>query len=230
MSWEQTVPAKREDGESNYEVPPDGAQLSVLVGLIDLGSHERVYQGVSDGYYRQCALIWELLNEKQTDGRPFYVIRQFTNSYHEKAALRQWLEKWRGKKYGEGDKIKLTDCLGRACLLTIIHGESKSGNKYAKVEGIGGVPKGMTAGKPVATPVAWAIGDKKADGTPQPPPDPDWLPWLIGKPIIEVIQSSPEWNGRPVPKRVPKAKAGNGAPSQADEEQRQEPDGADIPF
>jgi hypothetical protein len=241
--WESTVPAKRgngEGGERPYEIPSEDQHVAILVAIYDLGSKEGTFQGASSGWSRKVALVWELLDEERSDGEAFYVIREFTHSFNEKAALRDWLQKWLVKDFAENERINLSSYLGRACLLTVKHKPSKDGDRtFVDVASIGKLPAAMASSlrKPTRPPLAWRIGATPEERQKNPPPKDDWLPWLFGKKLHERVVLSPEWNGQPVPKNVAKGKeappSGQGrqplTPSEAAMAGGGEPD-QEIPF
>lgn len=207
MGWEATIPAAHTGGgsggdDARYEVPEPGNHIACLVGLIDLGSHEQLFEGVSTGWRRRVFMVWELLAEQKSDGSPFYLGREFTLSWHEKSAFRQWFEKWRCKKYAAGDTPNPAAALGQGCLLTVVTKSNRDGSRtYAMAEGISALPRGsVLPRKPTYPPLAWRIGETAEERQKDKPPEDAWLPFSFGKPLADLIRSSPEWNGQPVPK------------------------------
>jgi hypothetical protein len=180
------VKANNSGGDGNFELPPAGSQAAVLVGLIELGHHENDYQGQSKGFQPRVFLVWELA-EKKSDGSPFVVGRDYTQSLGKKANLRSIVEKWRGKTLGDDEEYDLTKLIGKPCLLSLVHKQSQNNNTYAKIDGVGALPKGMAPPKATLTPVTWEIGPDKE------PPAEDWLPFVYGEPVKTVIERSREF-------------------------------------
>jgi hypothetical protein len=170
---------------SSSEVPPEGNLPAVLVGLVDLGTHREEFQG--DRFEsRKVLLCWELSGEHRSDGTPFVVAL----SYNVNSKLRQMLEGWRGKPLAENEQIDLVDLLGRACLANIIHSTTSKGKVFAKILGIGPMIRGMSAPQPHYEPYTWHFGAG-------PLRLPEWLPWLFGEPVEDVIGRSKELGGNP---------------------------------
>lgn len=182
--WKQKA-ANRGEGEER-ELPPEGNQPAVLVGLIDLGNHWSEYQG-KGSYRHKIYLVWELV---EAEGRPL-VGRDFTLSLHENAQLRQWLASW-GKTLGDGEEFDLSLLAGKGCLLDVKHKTTKKGKKVASVESIGALPvikgKRVEVADPHCKPVVWSLGDDEAL-------IPDWAPYLYGRSIHDWIKECQERNG-----------------------------------
>jgi hypothetical protein len=144
------------------------------------------------------------------------------------------LESWRNKPLDDREAINLMNLLGKPCLVGISHGKSANGNAYAKITGISNVPKGMGVPKPLTPIFEWHVGSGDFQA-------PDWLPFLYGEPVEDVIKRSVEFAGAkrvgpgpavpfgappgPAPVAVP---VGAGAP--ADDGASTDPDSDDCPF
>ena len=74
MSWK--VKASSTEG-GDFELPPSGSYPAVLIGLIDLGTHDREYNGKTDEVHK-LLFVWELVTESKADGDNFVVIKDFT--------------------------------------------------------------------------------------------------------------------------------------------------------
>lgn len=184
--WQQTAKSRGEGGD--YDLPPEGNQPARLVALVDLGTHQREYQGKRE-WKRKVALVWELV---EAPGRPL-LIRDFTLSLHENAALREWVDAWRGKSLKEGEDLDLSTLLGSAGMVHVEHATSKKSNKtFGRIKGVGSVPtlkgKPIEIEEPEHEPVAWSLDED--DGDP-----PDWLPYLYGRPVAEHVEESRERSG-----------------------------------
>ncbi len=175
-------------GGGDYEVPPAENHPAVLVGLIDLGT-QRVEYANEVKWMRKIYLIWELTacRLSGTKERNHVVGRDYTLTFGEKSKLRGLIESWFNKKFAEGQPFDLIKLLGRPCLLTIVHGTSGKGNVYAKIDSITAVPKGMTVPPAQQKALIWSIGEA------EPVPTAEWVPFLYGRPVKEVIEDSQEY-------------------------------------
>lgn len=194
---------KSGDGGGNYELPPDGSQAAVLVGIIDLGSHTNKFAEDPLKLIRQVMLCWELTDEKKTNGHNHVIGRVYTLSLHKKASLRNDVIKPLVGDPSEDQEFDITTILGIKCLVSIVHEASKSNpdKSYAKVTSVSKPAKSMKVPEPTIDPLCWEITEGGLL------PENLWLPFHFGNPIQEVIRESPEW------KAVEKARDGDGVPS-----------------
>lgn len=160
-----------------------GSHPAVLVAMVDLGTHEDEYQG-KKSRHRKAYLVWELTAEASHQ----VIGRDYTISFAPKAALRGLVEKWRGRAFAENEEFDLSKILGKPCLLTVVHGTSSKGNPFAKIDGVSPVPKGMPVPPPSRTPFSWEISGKDL-------PAADWLPFIYGEAVTDVIRRSEEYRG-----------------------------------
>lgn len=205
---------KAPPGESDFVLAPSGALPGVLIALIDLGTHQEEYQGKATGPKRQIFLVWELTGERCAEKNRNHVIgRSFTLSFHEKAALRQIVERWRGQPFAEPEpQFDLTKLLGQKCLISIIHNKT-SGDKpktYAKVDTVCLPPKGLVVNPPTLPQVCWEIGCG------QPIPGYEWIPRVFGDTIADVIAASEEMRGGGRTNGSTAAPPTNGTPAASD--------------
>ena len=183
-------PKPPDKGNGEYhEQPPAGNHPAVLIGLIDLGTHEESFQGQKPTKKRKVMLVWELTTEKMSGMKDanHVIANRYTFSMHPKAGLRKVLESWRGKKYGDDEQVDVSAVLGKPCLLSVTH--STAGDRlYANVAGVQSVPKAMAVPAAQRTPVSWLVGGALSDL-------PDWLPYIYGEPVIDVVKRCRELNG-----------------------------------
>ena len=145
----------RESREPEFEIVPAGNHQAVCTAVYDLGLQETEYMGETKRLY-QIVITWEI-NELMTKGKyagqRFTISKKYTNSTHEKSNMRQDLESWRGKPYGEGEmeKLDLEMLIGKNCLLNIVHKQFK-GKTFANIASIGQLAKGMQPMKPELSP------------------------------------------------------------------------------
>lgn len=163
------------------EIAPAGPHAAVLVAIVDLGAQPNDWQG-NITYRRTVLLAWELTGEKMSGSQFNHVItRDYYASLAKRANLRQLIESWRGRDMSDGEAFDLSVMLGKACLLTIKHGKTRNDKSFAKVDAVAGLGK-LPAGQATRTPFLW---EYDPDG--EEYPDPDWIPWLYGRPVKEVI-------------------------------------------
>jgi hypothetical protein len=213
--WEVTA---TNAGGGGGELPPAGNHPGVLVGLIDLGSHDEEYQG-KKYVARKVLLAWELTAEHKSDGSPFVVIRDFNlmNEMGKKNGLRILLESWRGAPMDEGHKLSLNQLLGKPCLVNVTHEKTGSGKEVYKVKTVTPVPKTMTVPRALCEPMIW-------DTSALPFRAPDWLPFLYGRAVDETIAESYEARGLtpPAQAKEPPPPSANGTAAEASTD--------DVPF
>jgi hypothetical protein len=133
------------DEGGDFEIAPAGSHLAVCYRVIDLGTQQSSYQGEIT-LYRKLLIMWELPDERMSDGRPFIISSQYTWSMSERANLRKDLEAWRGRGFTEEDfeTFDTENLLGVPCLLNVVHRPAKDGSRvYANIGGIGPLPRGM---------------------------------------------------------------------------------------
>ena len=183
--------ATNDQGGGTRELPEAGSHPAALVAIIDLGTHDEEYQGETKSQ-RKVFLCWELVGEKMSGSTMNFVLgREYTLSYHQKAALRQTAEKLRKKPYQEGEEIDYSRMLGFPCLVTVEHKKAANSDKvYARIKDVTALPKGMQCPRPQREPFAWAIEDG-GDA-----PDFDWLPRVFGERVADKVSRSSEWEGR----------------------------------
>lgn len=171
--------------DAAYELPPAGSLPARCCHVIDLGTQTLDYQGEAKQVHK-IAIAWQL-EERKIDGTPFVVSRRFTASLHEKAALRAFLEAWRGKPFTpeELKGFALPRLINAPCLLNIVHAEH-GGNTYADIKGASPLPRGMTPPPEVKDPIVFDLDDPKT-----------WHAFdRLSKRQQETIAASSEWQER----------------------------------
>jgi len=117
---------------SNYPVPDEGLHSAVLVDAVNLGTLETPW-----GPKEKVSLIFELQSTDE-NGKHFIVGKRFTRSLNDKAALRQFLQKWRGIKYTPAELqqgIDLENLIGMSSTLFVVLNE-KEERTYANIESV----------------------------------------------------------------------------------------------
>lgn len=174
-----------ESKTGNFEMPPSGPIAARCSKLIDLGTQESTYEGETK-HQRKLLLSWELA-ELRTDGTPFVISRRFGLSLHEKAALRGFLQAWRGRPFTAEELagFDLRRLLSAPCLLNVMHTQ-RNGKDYANIASISPLPKGMTAPELSAPGVIFDIDA----------PDAPSVIETLSDGLQATIAASPEWQDR----------------------------------
>jgi hypothetical protein len=216
MSAPWKVKATSSGNGGDRFLPPAGAHAAVLVGLIDLGTHEETYKR-DDGAEkkedsRKVLMAWELSGEiDPATKQPFVVTKDYNLTFGSKSNLRKLVQSWAGRELGEGEEFDLSVLLGKPCLVNVVHKTSaNSGNPYAKVDSVGPLPKGMAKPKAGRPPLAWSVGDDLAAL--------GWLPFLYGVPVADKVKQSAEYRGAGVPVGGGDADEGHPGAAQGDED------------
>jgi hypothetical protein len=132
---------------SEFKIAPVGNHLARLYRVIDLGTQMREWEGKTT-MTRRVKFFWELHGEDEqgnplsmSDGKPMIQSREYTWSLHEKSALRQHLEAWRGLAFSDAELkgFDIKKVLGQFCMLTIAH-RASNGKNYADVKNVSSVP------------------------------------------------------------------------------------------
>lgn len=183
--WE--VEASNSGGSS--EIPPEGNHPAIFIALIDLGTHDDEYQG-RKYENRRAMLCWELSGEFDSAGKPFIVHQDVAvmPKISGKSKLRKILEQWRSKPLADGERLDISTLLGKPCLINVGHGKARNGSPFAKIQGISPLVRGMQAPRAVHEPFSWYYGQG-------PMHFPDWIPWLYGEPVEDVIGRCKEVGG-----------------------------------
>lgn len=141
------MPIMARKPKSDFTPAPPGPAQAVCVDVVDLGMVEKTYKD-NTKKVPMVRFTWEL-SKKMPEGRPYIAGARFTNSMHEKASLRKFLESWRGKPFTKEqiDGFDLEKLLGANALLNIVHKEVGE-NTYANIASISPLLDGMTKLQP----------------------------------------------------------------------------------
>lgn len=137
-------------GGSDFPVCPIGMQQAVCVDGIDLGEKVDSYQGGPPKLSRKYALVFQTAERDEDTGAPFEVSIEFTASLGEMAALRKFIDGWRGKALtdDEARTFDITRLVGQNALLNVTHKTSAKGKTYAKIMSAAPLVKGMPKNAP----------------------------------------------------------------------------------
>lgn len=133
-----------------FSLAPAGMHLGRVCQIIDLGTHNVVFQGKHQGVARKVRIAFELPTKKHVFNpdkgeEPYVMSNEYTLSTHEKATFRKHMESWKGsvmtpEQVAGFDVIKL---MGKIAMVSIIHKAKTDGSKIAKIAGIGPIPDEM---------------------------------------------------------------------------------------
>lgn len=168
---------------TDFKPMPAGAHSARCYQVIDIGTQKNEYLGEVK-YLPKVILSFETPDERMEDGKPFIIHQEYTASMGDKATLRQHLESWRGRQFTEEELggFDISKLLTQACIITVVHKTSGSGNTYSKITGISKPMKGMTVPEVENESLKWEMGDDIAK-----------LPeWIQNK-----VRASVEASGKP---------------------------------
>ena len=180
------------DKGGGFTLAPAGQHRARCFGVIDLGTQKVEWQGQVK-WQPKVMLRWELSDElmeadEHGKQRPFSISKRYTNSLHEKAALRHDLEAWRGKQF-TGEELagfNLSKLLKAPCQLTVVHEQGKNGSTYANIKAIAPLAKGMQAPPECANePVMYDISEGTGGAYQK-----------FSDKLKETIAACQEWQGR----------------------------------
>lgn len=136
----------KDDGKT-FESHPEGQYGAVCVDVVDLGQRLKNYPGTPPKLQPTLAIVFHT-DERDANGQPIELSAEFSASMNSKAALRGFLESWRGKSYTEEQAkagIPVHKLEGIGALVSVEHKTSQKGRTYAKIKSIAPLPKAMTA-------------------------------------------------------------------------------------
>lgn len=183
-----------EGAASTYTPPEAGTFPARCVSLIDLGTQESTFEGQTKAAHK-LLMQFEICDpdNRREDGSPHIVSKRFTASLHAKAALRGFLEAWRGRPFtvDELRGFDLQTLLGVPCLLGIVHSE-REGRTYANISSCMRMPKGMPAPEGLQHLTRFDLSA------------PDWETFaMLPQRLQDQIMASPEYQrGKQAPARV----------------------------
>lgn len=184
-----TTKASNSEG-GDFELPAGGMYPAILIGLIDLGTHTRTFNGQTTEA-RKLFFVWELTGEADSKGQNFIVAQDYTWSLHKKAKLRAMIEGWRGKALNDDEEFDLISLMGKPCMLTLSEGETSSKKKFVEISAVSNPPKGLTV--PPASQTPFAFNFAFISSTKDDLEIPEWVPPIYGRDVTEEIKKSAEY-------------------------------------
>jgi len=144
----------KEESNNNNSLdflPSEENHVAVCVGVWDVGKQKSDFTG-EVLIKHKVVIRWEIdeeITEGEYKGKKKCVNKFYNLSLHEKSTLRKEIEGWVGKipKEQLDNGFDLDSLRGKACMLNIVHSESK-GKTYANVKGVTKIPKGITVFEP----------------------------------------------------------------------------------
>jgi len=183
------VTASSSEG-GDFERPAPGMYPAMLVAVIDLGTHTRVFSGESKKQ-RKVYLAWDLTEERDSKGQTFIIGQDYTFSLNVKAKFRALVEGWTGKTMAEGTQFNITELVGKPCLVNVAEGMSASGKKYSEISSVAQPMRGMKVVETERMPFVFSV--TSLNSSLDDPAVPDWLPRIYGRTILDEIKASDEF-------------------------------------
>lgn len=147
--------------ESTFTPAPEGQWRAVCCDVVDLGMVKTEWNGVTKNQHK-IRVVFQIEEINPENNKPFLIQRRFTLSMHEKAALRQFLESWRGKAYTEDqakDGIDVELMVGQNAVIQIAHAQ-RGGSTWADILSI---MKPMKGQEPLAVTDYVRVIDRPVD-------------------------------------------------------------------
>lgn len=123
------------DSSKPFDPAPEGTHRAVCVDIVDKGRVPNTHPKAKPGSTVWKAYMVFEIEAKREDGERFLVFYNFTVSLAEKAKLRPFLERWRGRKFTPEELagFRLEVLVGVPAILEIEHQEAKNGKVYANI-------------------------------------------------------------------------------------------------
>lgn len=136
ISGPMTAPAQEQSSKvrQNLQLPEEGPQQAILIGLVDMGTISKSFNGQPPKDLRQIMCIFEypelkqLVYEDDTEKRSFIKYEEMTYSTFEKANFYKVIDAVNNGKYPktEYEKINLFDFVGGRLFTSISHVKDKN--------------------------------------------------------------------------------------------------------
>lgn len=147
-----------------FEPLPAGPHAARCIHLIQLGTHEREYQGEVKAPAFRIRLEFEVPEERVTtkEGKnmPKIIGKEYTLSLHEKATLRKDLKGWRSVDFtdDEAKGFDVEKLVGVPCLISVVRSEY-NGKTYANIDSVMRLPPALQCGPQEHASVMYNIED-----------------------------------------------------------------------
>lgn len=198
MSFTATA---NKNSEGGFEKAPPGNHPAVLVGIIDLGDQwDEPFSTKPDPktgkvqkarWIHRLYWVYELVTKKRAGMAGNHLIAiDLTFSMNEMAKMRKFVEARTAKTIPDGTDYDVMEELGKPVLLSV-----KMKGDYPRIEGVAAIPDGFQVPEPLTKPVAWKLDPAKVGEVP------DWVPYLYGRKITDVIRDSRQIKGERKPQQ-----------------------------
>lgn len=127
--------------QRQFTQAPAGTYHAVCVDVQNLGLQPSAW-----GQKHKVRLVWQIATVDETHNRRYELARLYTLSLHERAALRQDLERWRGRKFTDAELdtgFDLERLIGVNCQILATHDLGDDGTTYANVSSVMPPPPGV---------------------------------------------------------------------------------------
>lgn len=131
--------------QAKFNPHPEGQFVAQCIDVISLGKRVEDYPGRPKRVVPKVAVLFRT-GSLGEDGQPIDIGAEFTVSMNEKAALRAFLESWRGKSYDDATAqsgVPLHKLVGNFALISVEHKKAGSGRIYGKIKSVTPVPAGL---------------------------------------------------------------------------------------
>lgn len=129
---------------------PEGTHIATCIGLIQIGTVKTEYLG-EEKWIEKVRITFELPEElhefkEGEDKKPLVVSQEYSHSMGSKSNLRPIVEGILGIALHDEEayNFDLEEIIGKSCLITLAHNESKKGTKYVVIKSTAPLMKNMT--------------------------------------------------------------------------------------
>lgn len=178
--------------EREWEIAPQGTHIARCISMIHIGTVAWEYLGEQKNT-EKVRLTFELPMEMRSFDeaaeQPMTIDKEYTLSMYEQSNLRKDLESWRGQAFSkeEESSFDITNLLGVACNVSIVHKVSKKGKEYAVIGAITTLTKGTKCPKQFNESFQFNYNDDF---------NTKWLDNECNSWLQETIKSTPEYKER----------------------------------
>ncbi len=118
----------------DLELPPEGRHTAVIVGLVDLGTHQQAYQGELRNRHL-LSIVWEI-DALDSEQNRFLVAQSYTFSQNKQAKLVEDMALGLDVNPDFVQDMDLAQLIGQTMSFRLTHETSKQGSTFLKVQGL----------------------------------------------------------------------------------------------
>lgn len=174
----------------DWELPPAETLPAVLIGFVDLGTHDNSFNGETKKRHL-IYLVWELTATPDSSGQNFLVGCEYTWSLSSQANLRPVIEAINGKPLVNGNDFDIASVVGKPCQLTLVEGETKAKKKFVQVSNV--TAAGKYVNVPSHTRDLFGFTMECVDKDSMLIDVPDYTPRTFGEKVEDKIKRSYEY-------------------------------------